>query len=102
MPRPYKTGSKRIINRSPNGRFRKTTMLDFGLGGFCDVCGHIKIRHYDGNDSDPFIDPRLFRYRCFTCEPRNTEENQRHKAAIEKEKEGNRAFFNKIMEIINE
>lgn len=65
----YKAPNKRIISRAGNGRFRKSTMADFGIGGACPVCRHFLIRHYEGDSREPFIDPRKFRYRCFSCEP---------------------------------
>jgi len=65
----YKAPNKRIIPRSAGGRFRKTTMQDFGIGGTCPECRHLLLQHYDGDPRDESPDPRKFRYRCFTCEP---------------------------------
>lgn len=46
--RHYKAPNKRIIHRGGNGRFRKTTMQDFGIGGTCPECRHFLIQHYGG------------------------------------------------------
>lgn len=73
MPRPYKAPNKRIIQRDAGGRFRKTTAAEFGIGGVCPVCRHLLLEHYDGDPNDSMPDPRKFRYRCFTCEPRKEE-----------------------------
>ncbi len=47
MARPYKTASKRIIQRQSNGKFRKTTLADFGISEnsgyrYCPDCGYGK------------------------------------------------------------
>jgi len=81
----YKAPNKRIIDRGGNGRFRKTTMQDFGIGGTCPECRHLLIQHYDGDPRTEFPDPRKFRYRCFTCEPL-TEDELKLKAEIEAER----------------
>ena len=61
--------NKRILLRSGSGRFRKAVMQDLGIGGVCPVCQHFLIQYYDGDPQTNCPDPRLFRYRCFTCEP---------------------------------
>lgn len=76
MPKSYRAPNKRIIPRAGNGRFRKPIMQDFGIGGFCPVCSHLLIRHYDGDTRDTCPDPRKFRFRCFTCEPLTETEKQ--------------------------
>lgn len=86
MPNHYKARNKRIIPRNGNGRFRKTAAADFGIGGVCPNCDHLLIRHYDGDERDSFPDPRKFRYRCFTCEPR-TEAELAREAEIEAERQ---------------
>ncbi len=99
MSRPYKARNKRIIPRSSSGRFRKTTMTDFGIGGVCPKCNHFLIQHYDGDENDPLIDPRRFRYRCFTCEPRTVEEQKRFDEKLEAEKKRNQSIFENILEV---
>ena len=59
--------NKRVMLRS-GGKFRKAVPADMGIGGVCPVCRHLLLQHYDGEDTQ-HPDPRLFRYRCFTCEP---------------------------------
>jgi hypothetical protein len=44
-------------------------MQDIGIGGVCEVCNHLLLRHYNGDENERPLDPRGFRYRCFTCEP---------------------------------
>ncbi len=68
MARPYKTRSKRIIMRASNGRFRKTTGADFGIG-VCpnEGCNHLTLEVFDRPGGFP-------RQRCFTCEPETDEE----------------------------
>lgn len=101
MAKPYKARNKRIIQRSSNGRFRKTTFQDIGLMGICQTCGHFLMRHYDGNPEDPMIDPRLFRNRCFTCEPRSPEEQKRFDEKIREKQEKMSNFFEDILKEID-
>ncbi len=84
MTEKYK--NKRGVMRSGNGQYRKATGADFGIGGACPNCRHLLLRHYDGDPQDSLIDPRKFRYRCFTCEP-ETEAEKQHR---EREAERNR------------
>jgi hypothetical protein len=67
--------NKRLVNRK-GGRYSKTTLEDVGIGGVCE-CGHLKIHTFDGDPRDPFPSPRMFRYRCFTCEPKTEAETAR-------------------------
>ena len=97
MMKAYKASNKRIIPRGGNGRFRKTTMEDFGIGGACPSCRHLLLRHYDGDENDPFPDPRLFRYRCFTCEPKTEAELERDRA-IEAERPKKSPFMQMLEE----
>jgi hypothetical protein len=69
--------NKRALHRK-GGRFYKPTAADFGIGGACPTCGHILIRVYEGDPNN--IDPRAFRYRCFTCEPETDAEKQTREA----------------------
>ena len=78
MPKSYKAPNKRIIMRSGNGRFRRTTMEDFGVGGVCK-CSHLLVSHYNGDIRDDFIDPRKQVYRCFACEPLTDDEEKLQK-----------------------
>ena len=99
MPKSYKAPNKRIIMRNENGRFRKTTMKDFGVGGVCS-CGHLLVSHYNGDTRDDFIDPRKFIYRCFTCNPLN-EDEVKLQQKIEASKPRKRTigdFFKQIIE----
>lgn len=61
--------NKRLHMRTPSGRFRRAVPADFGIGGVCPNCQHLLLRHYDGDERERPMDPRRFRYRCFTCEP---------------------------------
>jgi hypothetical protein len=61
------------VARAGNGRFRKYTPQEFGIGDVCEECGHLLLRVYEGDSNSPFIDPHGFRYRCFTCEPEGKE-----------------------------
>lgn len=97
MPRSYKAPNKRIIPRSGNGRFRKTTMADFGIGGICQKCRHLLVHHYDGDENDPMIDPRKFRYRCFTCEPMTEKEQHKSNEKLEKQQKKNQSLFDAIL-----
>lgn len=65
--------NKRAFTRS-GGRFAKPNPASFGLAGFCESCGAIKVRHYDADPRDRFPDPRSFRDRCFNCEPKTQAE----------------------------
>ena len=64
-----KYSNKRIAHRTSGGRFRAAQLSDVGIGGVCPVCHHFLINVYDGDPNDQHPDPRLFRARCFTCEP---------------------------------
>lgn len=97
MTRPYKARNKRIIHRDPSGRFRKTTPLDFGIGGTCSKCHHFLVHHYDGDERERPCDPRKFIYRCFTCNPL-TEAEQALKAKIEASKPKPRGLATMIIE----
>lgn len=65
-----KATNGRLIPRSGDGRFRRFTGQDVGIGGVCPKCDHLLLRHYDGDESQRPLDPAKWRYRCFTCEPR--------------------------------
>lgn len=66
----YKAPNGRLIPRAGNGRFRRATGQDVGIGGVCPTCQHLLLRHYDGDETERPLDPAKWRYRCFTCEPR--------------------------------
>ena len=66
----YKAANGRLIPRAGNGRFRRATGQDLGIGGVCPTCQHLLLRHYDGDETERPLDPAKWRYRCFTCEPR--------------------------------
>lgn len=55
----------------------KAVMSDVGIGGVCPTCNHFLLWSYDGDPRDPHPDPRQFRYRCFTCEPKTKAELKR-------------------------
>ena len=61
--------NKRMVNRTNGGQFRKAKMSDVGIMGVCPTCRHLLTRWYDGSQNDAHPDPRMFRNRCFTCEP---------------------------------
>ena len=63
--------NKRNMHRK-SGRFARLTAADVGIGGACPNCRHLLIRVYEGDPNN--IDPRCFRYRCFTCEPKTEQE----------------------------
>lgn len=63
--------NKRMMHRK-GGRFAKLTASDFGIGGACPNCRHLLIRVFEGDPNN--IDPRAFRFRCFTCEPETEQE----------------------------
>jgi hypothetical protein len=72
----WKYPNKRLAFRTGGGQFRRATGEDFGIGGVCKTCGHLLLRHYDGDPNESFPDPRRFRYRCFTCEPEEADDEQ--------------------------
>jgi hypothetical protein len=72
--------NKRVLHRK-RGKFTKPTAADFGIGGVCPVCHHLLIRVYEGDSTH--IDPRAFRYRCFTCEPETEQELKEQKSEIQ-------------------
>ncbi len=84
MAKSYKARNKRIIMRGGNGRFRRATGADFGIGA-CpnEGCRSLTRRVYDGPENDPMPDPRLFRQRCFTCEPKTEAELEAERAKEE-------------------
>lgn len=84
MTRSYKARNKRVIKRSGNGRFRRATGADFGIG-ICTTngCGGLTVRVYDGDENDEFPDPRKFRQRCYHCEPKTDEELAQERALTE-------------------
>ena len=61
--------NKRPHLRTSGGKFRQATAAEFGIMGVCPTCRHFLLRHYDGDPREPFIDPRKFVSRCFTCQP---------------------------------
>jgi DNA segregation ATPase FtsK/SpoIIIE-like protein len=81
--------NKRVLLRS-RGKFRKAVAADVGIGGVCPVCRHFLLQHYDGDPKDPYPDPRLFRYRCFTCEPLSPGRVEMPDELIEQAKEASR------------
>jgi len=71
--------NKRALHRQ-GGRFYKPTAADFGIGGFCKIHHRMLLRVYDGDPTIGTPDPRLFRYRCFACEPETDAEKQEREA----------------------
>ncbi len=75
MPRSYRANNKRLINRSGNGRFRKTTLNDFGIGtnelqegrAICADCG------YGSDDCKPWY-PILKTGYCPECRSQKKKE----------------------------
>lgn len=97
----FRYRNKRIGKRGSGGRFAKVTAADLGIGGTCPNCDHFLIWHYDGDERERPLDPRLFRYRCFTCEPL-TDEEQALKAEIEASKPKPRGLSGMLNEIMAE
>jgi len=93
--------NKRMMIRTSGGQFRKATGEDFGIGGTCPVCRHFLLRHYDGDPKAPYIDPRLFRYRCFTCEPMTEAEQAEAKAKVEEQQTSFTKIFTNLAEKYN-
>lgn len=91
----FRYSNKRIGARDGRGQFRKVTMQDVGIGGVCPTCSHFLLRTYDGDTRDAFPDPRKFRYRCFTCEPRTDAE-----LALEAEIEASKPKRVSILDIL--
>jgi hypothetical protein len=60
----YRTASKRIIQRKGNGRFRRSTLTDIGMG-HCETCGVLFVADY--TDMGDIIDPRVIRDRQRFC-----------------------------------
>jgi hypothetical protein len=87
--------NKRMLFRK-GGKFYKPTAEDFGIGGACPVCRHFLIRVYDGDPNASTVDPRAFRYRCFTCEPLTEAEQKARDEKIAAEPKFSMAnFFSK-------
>lgn len=98
MARAYKRSNKSIQMRSGNGRFRKATGADFGIG-VCpnEGCNRLTLRVYDGDPNDPMPDPRLFRQRCYGCEPK-TEAELEVERAREEALKGQKSGFMQMLE----
>ncbi len=96
----YKNKRMMVRREAGNGRFRQATGANFGIGGACPVCRHLLLRHYDGDPNAEFIDPRLFRYRCFTCEPETEKEIEARKAKEEAQRQP--SIMDVIMGIVEE
>lgn len=88
--------NKRMVIRK-NGRYAKLTAADVGIGGSCQTCRHFLIQHYDG-DPTQSIDPRLFRYRCFHCEPETEAEKQANAAKLEQQQVRFTRMFTELAE----
>ena len=93
--------NKRMVIRK-GGRYARLTAEDVGIGGTCPVCRHFLLRHYDGDPKAPHIDPRLFRYRCFTCEPMTEAEKQAAAAKVEQEQVSFTKIFTDLAEKYNQ
>jgi hypothetical protein len=84
--------NKRMMLRTGGGQFRKAVPADVGIGGVCPVCRHFLLQHYDGDDTQ-HPDPRLFRYRCFTCEPLTEAEQKTRQEKLAQEPKFSMADF---------
>ena len=62
----YKAHNKRLIARGGNGRFRKTTMRDVGMGR-CEYCNKLFMPDYSLAQDGLFVDPLLLRKIERTC-----------------------------------
>lgn len=89
----YKASNKHVIMRASNGRFRRTTGADLGIG-VCPVegCTGLTSCVYEGNLNDPMPDPRKFRQRCWQCEPETEAEKAVKCAEIEAAREQKSGF----------
>ena len=76
--------NKRMMIRK-GGKFAKATPQDYGIGDACPTCNRPTLWHYNGDPREPHPDPRDFKYRCFTCEPK-TEAELAFEAEIEASK----------------
>lgn len=94
----YKHSNGRLVPRSGNGQFRKATGKDFGIGGVCEVCNHLLLQHYNGDENERPLDPRGFRSRCFACEPL-TEAEQAKRDEREANKPKERSIIDMIIEL---
>jgi hypothetical protein len=93
--------NKRMVVRK-GGRYARLTAEDVGIGGVCPVCRHFLLRHYDGDPKEEFIDPRLFRYRCFTCEPETEQEKAANAAKVEAQQVSFTKIFTNLAEKYNQ
>ena len=89
--------NKRLVIRK-GGQYAKLTPTDVGIGGVCE-CGHLKFHTYSGDPRDEFPDPRNFRYRCFTCEPK-TDAEFALEAQIEATKPKQKGIYEWLNEIV--
>jgi len=69
MARSYRAKNKRIITRSGNGQFRKSSLSDFGIGTCCKCqkSFRISVEHFDDM---AFPDPRemqFYKTHCPMC-----------------------------------
>ena len=75
MRRRYKRSNGRVQLRGRGGRFRHTTLEDFGASTCSNSgCNRFSVRVYEGDPEAPFVDPFKFRYRCYHCEPKTAAE----------------------------
>lgn len=59
--RPYRTPSRRTIQRASSGRFRKSTLADIGMA-CCEACGAIFTPDFDkANGPSGVVDPLVIR-----------------------------------------
>jgi len=65
----YKMPNGTVVLRGVDGRFRRATGADFGVG-VCSNCQGLTVEFYDGDLNDRPCDPRKFRQRCYRCEPK--------------------------------
>lgn len=54
--KPAEASKEFVAKPRSNGRFRKITPADFGIGGVCE-CGHFLLQHYDGDEGNRPLDP---------------------------------------------
>lgn len=90
-----KYANKRMHVRTAGGQFRKTRPEDVGIGGVCPTCHHLLLRHYYGDPRSTCPDPRLFKYRCWTCEPESEAEKTLAAFLADPNPPSMKAFFQK-------
>jgi len=88
--------NKRTRVRGTGGKFRRVTFSDMGVSGVCPVCHHLLVRYYDGDPKKKPIDHRLFRARCYTCEPMTNTEKAIAEEQLKADQLHTKTFFDSL------